>query len=112
MPNEAALTVDIPQLRIAIDGLLATVQERFGARVAIDADHYWLLELPAAFSPDLREPTPDDFAVGQISDDIESVAETVRALGDPDEWVTLWHDLEHAVGLLRALAWTDLPKGL
>lgn len=112
VPNESALTIDVAQLRSAVDGLLNAVEDRFGARVSIDADHYWLVELRAAFSADLHEPgqQPGDLGVGQISDDIASVTEVVQGLEDPEGWPILWHDLEHVTGLPRALAWMDLPK--
>lgn len=67
MPNESALTIDVQQLRSAVDGLLSAVEDRFGARVSIDADHYRLVELRAAFSTDLHEPQPpDDLGVGGL----------------------------------------------
>jgi hypothetical protein len=108
MPNESALTIDVAQLRSAVDGLLNAVEDRFGARVAIDADHYWLVELRAAFSADLHQ--PGDLGVGQISDDIASVAVVVQGLAEPEIRPILWHDLEHVTSLLRALAWMDLSK--
>jgi len=48
MPNESALTIDVPQLRSAVDGLLNAVEDRFGARVSIDADRGPLRARPAA----------------------------------------------------------------
>lgn len=110
MPTESALTIDVRKLRAAVDGLLKTVESRLGPRVTVDADHYWLVELGAAFSADLHATGEQvgELGVGQISDDIDSVAEVVDALEDPEEWPILWHDLEHVTGLLRALAWTDL----
>jgi hypothetical protein len=48
--------------------------------------------------------------VAQISDDIVSVTQVVGGVEDPEGWPILRHDLEHVTGLLRALAWMDLPK--
>jgi hypothetical protein len=111
MANEFALTIDVPQIRSEVDGLRNAVEDRLGARVSTDADHYWLVELRAAFSADLHAPgQPGDLGVGQISDDIASVAEVVQGRRDAEGWPIFWHDLEHATGLLRALAWMDLPR--
>ena len=81
-------------------------------RGSIDSDHYWLVELRAAFSADLHEPghQPRDLGVGQVSDDIASVAEVVQVLEELENRPILWHDLEHVTGVLRALAWMDLSK--
>jgi hypothetical protein len=106
------LTIDLRQLKTALVGILDQIEDRHGPLVEVGRDHYWLLELEGAFSEDLHQPGEgrDDFGVGQISDDIESVTEVVRELQEPDGSTTPWHDLEHAVGLLRALAWLDLAK--
>jgi hypothetical protein len=83
MANEFALTIDVPQIRSEVDGLRNAVEDRLGARVSTDADHYWLVELRAAFSADLHAPgQPGDLGVGQISDDIASVAEVVQGRRD------------------------------
>jgi hypothetical protein len=105
------LTVDLRQLRVALVGILDQIEDRHGPLVEVGRDHYWLLELGCAFSEDFHQlgELGNDVGVGQISDDIESVAEVVRELQEPDGSTTPWHDLEHAVGLLRALAWLDLP---
>ncbi|HUB41090.1 MAG TPA: hypothetical protein VMA72_19790 [Streptosporangiaceae bacterium] len=104
--------IDVPQLRSAVDALLKAAEDRMGALVSIYADHYWLVELRAAFGADYHEPRqqPGYLGVGQISDDIASVTEVAQGLQDPESWPILWHDLEHVTGLLRALAWMDLPK--
>ena len=105
------LTIDVQKLRRVLDALLDHVQRTEGSLVEVDRDHYWLLELRGAFSEDLHEPgtKADDLGVGQISDDVETVDELAREIEKGDAFLNPWHDLEHAVGLLRALAWKDLP---
>lgn len=105
------LTIDVQKLRRVLDALLDHVQTTEGPLVEVDRDHYWLLELTAAFSEDLHEPgtKSDDFGVGQISDDVATVHELAKDIEVGDAFLNPWHDLEHAVGLLRALASKDLP---
>lgn len=103
------LTIDVPKLRRVLDALLDHVQRTQGSLVEVDRDHYWLLELTAAFSEDLCEPGTVDLGAGQIADDVDTVDEMAREIEQGDAFLNPWHDLEHAVGLLRALAWKDLP---
>ncbi len=105
------VAVDVPQLRVVLDGLLEQVECEFGRQVRIGHDHYWLVELASAFSADLRPPTEGDgdLGVGQVSDDVGSIAEAALQLDREGRVDSLWHELEHAVGLLRALARVDLP---
>lgn len=110
-PKACPVTIDVPKLRRVLDALLDQVQRTKGSLIEIDRDHYWLLELTAAFSEDLREPgtRPGDLGVGQISDDVATVNELAKEIETGDAFLNPWHDLEHAVGLLRALASKDLP---
>src|SRR4051794_26140056 len=105
------LTIDVQKLRRVLEALLDHVENTEGSLVQVDRDHYWLLELSAAFSEDLHEPgtKPGDLGVGQISDDVETVDELAKEIEKGEAFIDPWHDLEHAVGLLRALAWKDLP---
>lgn len=104
-----ALTLDIQKLRVVLNALLDHVEVDQGRLVDIDRDHYWLLELDSAFASDLREPGSEGLGVGQISDDIETIHELAAELESGDAFLAPWHDLQHSVGLLSALAWKDLP---
>lgn len=110
-PKAGPVTIDMTKLRRVLDALLDHVQRTRGSLIEVDRDHYWLLELTAAFSDDLQEPgtRPGDLDVGQISDDVATVDELANAIEKGDAFLNPWHDLEHAVGLLRALAFRDLP---
>jgi hypothetical protein len=105
------LTIDLQKLRRVIDALLDHIERREGSLVEVERDHYWLLELSATFAEDLHEPgtEPGDLGVGQISDDVETVDDLARQIEIGNPFLNPWHDLEHAVGLLRALARKDLP---
>ena len=110
-PPAGPLTIDVPNLRAVLNAVLDHVERTGGPRVDVARDHYWLVELRAAFSGDLHEPgtDPDDLGVGQISDDVDTVNDLAKEVEQGDPVLSPWHDLEHAVGLLRALAWKDLP---
>lgn len=93
-----------------LDAVLGHVEATHGRLVDIDHDHYWLVTPEATFSRDLHRPgsEDDDLDVGQISDDIDSLRRLRdELLRDSDAAISPWHDLEHAAGLLRALAWKD-----
>lgn len=104
-------TIDTGALRRVLNAVIDHIETTEGQLIDIDRDHYWQLPLEVTFAEDLHEPgtAADDFEVGQISDDVRSVKDLAVALDQGEALVTPWHDLEHAVGLLRALAWMDLP---
>lgn len=104
--TRAVLT--IADLRRACALLLDEAERRHGAEFNLaDAghDYYWNVSLTAAFAID-QSPEPSDLDCGQTSDDAAEVAALVRG----ESPVVLWHDLEHAAGLLRLLARLDLPS--
>nr|WP_218908461.1 hypothetical protein [Micromonospora jinlongensis] len=84
------------------------VEERFGTEIdlsRVDVDLYWNVDLGTAF--DLRDVPELGIDVGQCSDD---VAELHALLRRPADHVpALWHDLQHLAGVLRLLAYLDLP---
>lgn len=90
------LMIDLVVLRAAIDRALDACENAFGSRVEVDVDYYWHLPIEAAFDM-TRQPEPSELTVGQLSDDLEEVA------GEPPRPETAWHDLAHAIGVLRAL---------
>ncbi|HEX5540643.1 MAG TPA: hypothetical protein VFX60_03635 [Micromonospora sp.] len=97
----------IADLRRACALLLDEAERQHGAEFDLaDAghDYYWNVGLAAAFAMD-RPPSPSVLDCGQTSDDAAEVA----ALLHGESPMVLWHDLEHAAGLLRLLARLDLP---
>lgn len=104
-------TIDIQKLRQVLIALFDHVESTEGPLIDVGRDHYWILELSDTFSEDLDEPGTESSAlgVGKISDDVETVNELAKEIEKGEPFFNPWHDLEHAVGLLRALAWKDLP---
>ncbi|MFF5200064.1 hypothetical protein ACFY3B_10705 [Micromonospora parva] len=88
--------------------LLDKVEERFGAEIdlsRVDVDLYWNVDLGTAFK--LRDVPEAGLDVGQISDDVAELHALLRRpAGDVP---VLWHDLQHLAGVLRLLAYLDLP---
>lgn len=98
----------VADLRRACVLLLDEVEQRFGEQVAladVPVDYYWNLPLSAAFGMG-RVPQEDDLDCGTGSDDVAEIAGLVE--GGREE-VVLWHDLDHLAGVLRLLAFLDLP---
>ncbi|WP_199485302.1 hypothetical protein [Actinomadura craniellae] len=106
--TRARLTIG--ELRQACNILLTEAERLYGADFDLadaEYDYYWNLQLDAIF--DLTEKDQDSrIDCGQISDDAAEIAALLRR----DDLIALWHDLEHAVGLLRLLAYMDLPGGV
>jgi hypothetical protein len=80
------------------------VQAEHGDLVPLSADHYWVLDAQATYDV-LTTPSPGDFTIGQLSDDVATLDEIL----EQDEVLSAWHDLQHLVGLLHRLATQDLP---
>jgi len=97
LANDEPLVIPVSDLRDALTRLLEAATERFGPLVDLDADHYWAIEPDAAF--DIAKDPP--VAVGQLSDDVSTVRDL---LARDDGEVFLWHDLEHAIGILQRIA--------
>jgi hypothetical protein len=109
------VTKDAPILRIAdlrqvCSMLLDQVERQFGDQIDladVPVDYYWNLNLAAAFDM-TQEPEPEAHVdCGQSTDDVEEL--TALARGDSRDLIVLWHDLEHLAGVMRMLAFLDLP---
>lgn len=101
-------TLTVEELRQVCTMLLDAVQERFGSEIdlsVLDVDQYWNVDLPSAFN--LREDPASGTDVGQSSDDVAELRDLLR--GPADDEPVLWHDLQHLAGVLRLLAYLDLP---
>jgi hypothetical protein len=99
-----AVTVSTTDLRAALNMLLDIAEARFGPDIALGADLYWNLDLIAAF--DMNQAPEPAVDVGSLADDVTSMR---QMLGRGGENVVLWHDLAHALGVLRRIAAMDLP---
>lgn len=98
----------VQDLRQVCEMLLTAVERRFGAAIdlsGLGVDHYWNVDVRSAF--ELADDSAAAIDVGQSSD---NVAELHALLRRPaDDVPVLWHDLQHLAGVLRLLAYLDLP---
>ena len=98
------LAVHVGRLRDALDRVLTALEAEHGETVFLSADHYWVLDARATYEVH-QMPSTRDLALGQLSDDVASLDEIVQA----DQVVSVWHDLQHLVGVLHRLGTQDLP---
>ena len=89
------VTLHLDEVRSALTQILVAVEELLGSEVDLTVDHYWHLPVDAAFDM-TQEPTT--LTVGQVSDDVAHLQELDKPTPE-----TVWHDLTHLTGLLRAL---------
>jgi len=95
-------TVTVAELRRATDRLFEAISEQLGDELNFFADHYWTLDIEESF--DLgKQP---EILAGQVSDDVESV----RNFSASDDFVSIRHESEHLVGVLRAIAAKELAR--
>jgi hypothetical protein len=98
------VTVSTTDLRAALNMLLDVAEARFGPDIALGADRYWNVDLLTAF--DMNQAPEAAVDVGSLADNVASMRQMLVRGG---ENVVLWHDLAHAVGVLRRVAAMDLP---
>ena len=102
-----ALTLDTSELRLACLHLLEEVERRFGTEVNFSStrwpmDEYWSVPLDDAYSL-VTKPEVDQADLGE---DVDGLREMLKRR---EEGVSLWHELDHLAGVLRAIAFLDLP---
>ncbi|WP_430501546.1 hypothetical protein ACQRWP_08255 [Micromonospora trifolii] len=106
--TDADAVLRIADLRRACSMLLDAAESRFGPQIQLSqlsVDYYWNVDLRAAFA---MVPRPElEIDCGQSSDDLAELSSLLQR--DPEDVVSLWHDLAHMSGLLRLLAYLDLP---
>ncbi|WP_433535032.1 hypothetical protein ACQPZK_23355 [Micromonospora sp. CA-249363] len=107
--TDADAVLRIADLRRACSMLLDAAESRFGPEIQLSqlgVDHYWDMDLGAAFGMVQRPELEID--CGQSSDEVAELTSLLQR-GGPEGFVSLWHDLSHVSGLLRLLAYLDLP---
>jgi hypothetical protein len=102
-----ARSLKIADLKACCDRLLASAEALFGSEVDFDAApaavaEYWEVDTRSAYS---LADSPE-LSVGNIADDLDEIQDLLHR---QDDEIVLWHDLGHLTGLLRALAYLDLP---
>ena len=99
------LAVPMSKLRQALDRVLTELEAEHGDSVPLSADYYWVLDARATYDVD-EAPSGEKLTLGQLSDDVATLDEILER---EDQFVSVWHDLQHLVGILRRLAAQDLP---
>jgi hypothetical protein len=96
------LRVATRDLRAVVDRLFAELERRHGEDIDLGADFYWNLDLSNSYDFTTVEREVD---VGSLADDVGSLMAAAELLdGEP---MSLWHDLEHLVGVLRRVAYLE-----
>lgn len=104
-PMTEPLTITVDELRRAMSIVFDRIEETMGPQIDLGADYYWHIGLSESFD---MSTTPEGAPLaGQLTDDVESVRELISA--GSDDYVALWHELDHIGGILRRVAALDLP---
>ncbi len=93
--------ISVAELRSAVALVLDAVEERFGSTVRFDEDFYWNVPLDQA----TRVDADPQLNVGSVVEDAAAVRDLLSQA--PDERIAIWHEADHLVGLLRAIARKD-----
>lgn len=96
--------ITVAELRTAMTLLLDAVEERFGSELRFDEGFYWNVPIGEATAVE-KDPVLD---LGSVVEDATSVRDFLTRA--PDEFIAIWHEADHLVGLLRAIARLDLPS--
>ncbi|MEO3813126.1 hypothetical protein ABGB17_29340 [Sphaerisporangium sp. B11E5] len=100
------MSLDVADLRRLCTVLLDAVERDHGPQVDLSSvDYYWVMGLREAY--EMCDDPASEITAGQVSDDVVELRQILgRACG---EGVFLWHDMAHLCGVLRAIAYLDLP---
>lgn len=99
-----ANTVEVGELREVMERILTAVERVHGSSIPLGEDYYWHLPVEDAYA---MNTTPKIREAGQISDDLVEIR---QSLSDDDAVLSIWHDLAHTIGVLRAVE--HLDRGL
>ena len=81
------MQINVSDLRIAAEKLLAHVEEAHGASIEIDADFYWNIPEEERLDPYKQ---PSELEVGQLVDDWDKIQKFARGQEDPVSYGLVW----------------------
>ena len=90
-----ATTVNISELRKALDLLLNQIADDCGEIVVLDHDMYWHIDEEVAYNPYEK---PVDFSLGDLEDDWNYIRRIANKQDDPIGYALVW-----ASSILRAV---------
>jgi hypothetical protein len=96
-------TLAIDDLRRAINRVLDNTAASLGKQVELDGGLYW--QVPA-HQLHTMDPDTVTLTAGDLDDDLQTMREY---LGSDGPTPALWHELNHLIGILRALETMTLP---
>jgi hypothetical protein len=92
------LTLQVDDLRRAANRIFAALERNYGKSIDLDEDYYWHLDVDDAYEMS-AVPTID--LVGQVTDDVAELRAFVAS--DNNEVDSIWHELNHLIGVLRVI---------
>ena len=108
MPRSSS-DLDLEKLRRALAVVLDEVEHRFGTQIDLPVDYYTTVDIDDAFLAEV--PKAEDWLLGQVTDDLDEMDDILARSADPEDMIFPWHDLEHLIGILRAVAHLDHQNG-
>jgi hypothetical protein len=97
--EDAGPVIAVAELRLAVERLLDAVVV-FDGQINLGADYYWSIFPSDAFKMDSHPP----IAAGQLTDDVDTIRELLSRADRSEDPLSLWHDLEHLVGILQRVS--------
>ncbi len=97
-PGMGDLTIRVDDLRRATNRIFAAVERNVGESIELDEDYYWHLDVEDAYK---MSAVPTINLVGQVTDDVAALKAFVAS--DDDGIDSVWHELNHLIGVLRVI---------
>lgn len=92
------LTLHVDDLRRVANRIFTAVERSYGSSIDLDEDYYWHLDVDDAYD---MSAAPTINLVGQVTDDVAELRAFIAS--DDDTIDSLWHELNHLIGVLRVI---------
>jgi hypothetical protein len=83
------MRVEIKDLRVACEKVLSHLEEEGNDFVEIPYDYYWIMPEGQRYDVN-NDPDPNQFVLGQLSDDLESLKGIVNGDSPPVAYALVW----------------------